>query len=288
MPYFFENNFYDHLKIDVDDLGLLRGYCAFEYLRTYNNVPFCLKAHLFRFFHSMKTLGISPSLTFEEMEKITLQLIEKHGNDCGIKWYATGGRSLDGLHFNQHPKVFAFTIPIKETPAHLYKEGIITETLKEKRPLACCKTTAYLAPSVKLSMHPHLDEVIYVDSENRLLEAATSNLFFVKNNTLYTANSDILFGITREVVLQIAKNADINVVFEKISIQDLHLYDEAFVTATNKQIMPIKQIDNISFKVGPVTHLLIKKFEEFKKNTPFLECIPSLYQENFMQTLDAL
>jgi branched-chain amino acid aminotransferase len=288
MPYFFDNEFCKQLKIDVDDLGLLRGYCAFEYLRTYNKVPFCLKAHLLRFFHSMKTLGIISKYSLEEMEQITLKLIEQHGGDCGVKWYATGGSSADGLHFNDSPKFFAFTIPIKDTPMHLYEEGIITETLKEKRPLASSKTTAYLAPSVKLSLKPHLGEVIYIDHENKLLEAATSNLFFVKENKLFTANEDILFGITREVVLELAKSLNIEVVFEKVSIQDLSMYDEAFVTATNKQIMPIKQIDSNFFKVGPTTKTLIKKFEEFKLNTPLLECIPLLYQDSLMQTVDAL
>jgi branched-chain amino acid aminotransferase len=281
MVYFYNNCFTPSLSLDVNNLGLLRGYSAFEYLRTYHKKPFCLKAHLYRFMYSMERMNIKCPYTLQQLEDITYKLISYENKDCGIKWYATGGLSTDGLHYQQAPEVFAFTLPMTPISPTYYHEGIHAETREEKRPLPEAKTTAYFGACEALSANPHLQEILYINAHKEFLEGATSNLFLVKDNTLYTAPTEVLHGITREVVLELAKNR-FKVVFKKINYQDLDSFDEAFLTATNKEILPIRRIDNIEFVIGPVSQTLMRAFKELISNNSNIDYIPELYQKDVL------
>lgn len=281
MPYYFKGNFTDSLLIDASNLALVRGYCAFEYLRTYNKIPFCLQAHLLRFLYSIKQMGLEIDYTLEELKDITYKLIEKENKECGIKWYATGGSSLDGLRHGKKAEVFAFSIPMGAPNLELYKTGIKTQTYHIQRPLPEAKTTAYFQACHILSNRPDLHEIIYLNEHHKLLEASTSNLFIVKNNTIYTADKDVLHGITRQVVLDLIKDK-YTLVYEQIPYNMLSECTEAFITATNKEILPIAQIDNYYFKIGPITKSISELFTEITKHNQLQTFIPPLYQEELL------
>jgi branched-chain amino acid aminotransferase len=275
MVYFYNNQICDSLCLDVNNLGLLRGYAAFEYLRTYNQQPFCLQAHLHRFLFSIRHMGLVCPYSLQTLTQITLDLIAKHGDDCGVKWYATAFNSADGLRHNHRCELFAFTLPMTPPPQEHYLKGIDTATLIEKRPLPQAKTTAYFTATQYLSAKPDLQELIYLDHEGTVLEAATSNLFLVKNKILYTASAQVLHGITREVVLNLAQDR-FEVSFQKINYSDLPSFDEIFITATNKEIMPVKKVDTLHFTPGPITAELSRAFASIKNSN--IDYIPPLYQ----------
>jgi branched-chain amino acid aminotransferase len=281
MAYYFKGNFTDNLSIDVGNLALLRGYCAFEYLRTYNKKPFCLKAHLKRFLFSIEQMGLNIDYSLEELEDITYNLIGKEAFDCGIKWYATGGMSLDGLRHGSKADVFAFSIPMTTPNAQFYKEGIKTETFKIQRPLPEAKTTAYFQACQILSKRLDLQEIIYLSDKNTLLEASTSNLFLIKNNTIYTAQKDVLHGITREVVIGLIKDK-YKLVYEEVPYMHLGQFDEVFITATNKEVLPVTQIDSNYFKIGPVTQSIMDLFSNLTKSHQLDSFIPPLYQNELL------
>lgn len=281
MPYYFKGNFTDSLSIDVSNLALIRGYCAFEYLRTYNKIPFCLKAHLLRFLYSIKQMGLEIDYTLEELEAITYQLIEKENKECGIKWYATGGSSLDGLRHGKKGDVFAFSIPMVAPHNDLYKTGIKTQTYRIQRPLPEAKTTAYFQACHILSQKTDLHEIIYINEHNKLLEASTSNLFIIKGNTIYTADKDVLHGITRQVVLDLIKDK-YPLIYEQMPYDSLSECSEAFITATNKEILPVAQIDNYYFNIGPVTASICQLFAQTTKYPQLQTFIPPLYQNELL------
>lgn len=281
MPYYFKGNFSDSLSIDAGNLALLRGYCAFEYLRTYNKKPFCLEAHLKRFLFSIEQMGLKIAYSFRDLEAITYQLIDKEQSECGIKWYATGGMSLDGLRHQEKAEVFAFSLPMSGPNPSLYKAGIKTETFKIQRPLPEAKTTAYFQACQILSRRLDLQEILYLNDQNQLLEASTSNLFLVKNKTIYTAKSDILQGITREVVLGLIKDK-YPVNFEEVPYSELSSFSEVFITATNKEVLPVRQIDNLFFTVGPVTQDVIDIFSKMTQSESLDSFIPPLYQNELL------
>jgi branched-chain amino acid aminotransferase len=277
MVYYYKNTFSDSLKLDVNNLGLLRGFSAFEYLRTYNKKPFCLRAHIIRFLYSIKELGLSIPYTLEELEKITLELIEKENRECGIKWYATGGMTLDGLRHINQAEVFAFTTQMPPKDMKLFQQGATCISCFEKRPTPLAKTTAYLEATRFLSTNPLVHEIIYKDADGRLLEAATSNVFFIKDQTLYTADRDILHGITREVVIEIAKG-HFDICFKKININDISLFDEAFLTASNKEVLPIASLDGHIFEKSEKTRKIASIFDSATHSDSFETFIPPNYQ----------
>lgn len=281
MVYYYQGNFSDSLSIDVNNLALLRGYCAFEYLRTYNKKPFCLEAHLRRFFYSMEKMGLDSPLSFDELIKITHSLIEKEKGECGVKWYATGGLSPDGLRHQAKADLFAFTLPMSTPAKELYEVGIKTKTYKVARPLPDAKTTAYFQACQILSNHKDLHEILYLNQNNQLLEASTSNLFLIKDNTIYTAVNDILHGITREVVLGLVKDK-YPIVYCEVNYQDLEGFDEVFITATNKEVLPVSKIDYMEFKVGPATKNIMNMFKDLTMSIQPDLYVPSLYQNELL------
>lgn len=281
MAYYFKGNFSDSLSIDAGNLALLRGYCAFEYLRTYHKKPFCLEAHLKRFLFSIEQMGLKIDYSFKDLEAITYKLIDKEQGECGIKWYATGGMSLDGLRHQEKAEVFAFSLPMTSPNMSFYKDGIKTETFKIQRPLPEAKTTAYFQACQILSKRLDLQEILYLNDQNQLLEASTSNLFLVKDKTIYTAKNDILHGITREVVLALIKDK-YPVNFEEVSYSELSSFSEVFITATNKEVLPVKQVDNFYFNVGPVTQDIIEIFSKLTQADSLDPFIPPIYQTELL------
>src|SRR5699024_525865 len=96
-------------------------------------------------------------------------------------------------------------------------------------------------------------------------EASSSNVFIVKNKTIYThpANNYILNGITRQKVLKLCNELNLNVVKETYTVEELLAADEVFVTATKSDIIPITKVDDIiigSSTPGPITHQILKEF----------------------------
>lgn len=278
MLYFYKNHFTNQLALDANNLGLLRGYSAFEYIRTYQQTPFCLKAHLSRFLYSITALGLISPYTMEELESISLELIKRQNSDCGVKWYAFALNHKDGLRHDGSCELFAMTSPMQPIPEQYLKEGIKAATFFEKRPVPYAKTTAYLAAVQLLSEKKDLQEVLYLDSQSRFLEASTSNLFFVKNGRIYTAGDQILHGITREVVLDISRS-HFETIEEKLPYEALSSVDEVFITATNKEVMPVAQIDQYSFKVGEITQFLMEEFQKICLQGSNKEYIPPLYEK---------
>jgi branched-chain amino acid aminotransferase len=108
------------------------------------------------------------------------------------------------------------------------------------------------------------DEVILRDVEGYVTEGATSNLFFVADGTLRTPTTrlDILPGVTRGVVLDLARSEGIPVEAGEYTLADLRRADEAFVTNTTWEVRPVTRVDDASLEVGPLTKLLAGLFDE--------------------------
>lgn len=116
------------------------------------------------------------------------------------------------------------------------------------------------------------DEAMMLDERGYLAEASAQNLFFVKGGRLVTPKGTLLQGITRDSVLKLAEKTGMRVVQKKVKPRDLFLSEEAFLTGTATEIMPVVQVDSIKFPVGPIAE---KMQSEFRKVTrlehPFSE-----------------
>lgn len=258
--------------VPLFDLGVVRGYGVFDYLRTYNRVPFHLKRHLSRFTASAKSIGLFVTKTVLEMEVMITDMISKvPADELSIKLIVTGGTSEDQLTFENAPTLAIAVYPFAPLVTQAeYARGFSLMTTKHQRIFPESKTLVYLPAILALQEAKKLgfDDALYMNASNHLLESTTSNLFVFKGNKLYTPNKEILFGITREVIITIAKK-HFQVFEEPISYTELDSIDEIFLTSSNKEIVPVITVDKHQIGTGipgEKTKFLIKEFAAYAQS----------------------
>lgn len=253
------------LKISAFDLSVIRGFGVFDFLRTYNRKPFLLEPHIDRFFNSAKELGIVLPKSKEEIAAIVAEGIAKNSlSDFNIRMVATGGVGPDGVTPGTPSLIVMFT-EAHDYPAHFYEKGVKVITYPHLRTFPTAKTLNYLAAIVALQMARNNDaiEAVYTDNALRILEGTTSNFFAVLNGRLVTPKNDILIGITRGVVLELAHELGVTVEEREISTSEIPTFQEAFITASNKEVMPVVMIDEVTIGdgvVGQITQSIRKRY----------------------------
>ncbi len=252
----------EEAKISVLDLGLLRGYGVFDFLRTYQGRPFHLEEHLQRLAYSAQQVHLFLPYS---MQKIYLWIEEllKKGNypESVIKIILTAGESSDQFFPTGNSHLIILVYPLEIRPSN----GISTITCEGPRMLAKAKTLHYLPGIYALAQNKTASEALYLNRNKEILEGTTTNFFGWIGDTLYTAASDeLLFGITREVVLNIAQDA-FPIRLSPIHYNDLSLIEEAFITSTTKEILPVISIDDHPIPLGPKTQKLIELFRAYTK-----------------------
>lgn len=252
-------------SLPLNDLGVLRGYGVFEFLRTYNGKPFLFKEHLDRFWASAALLGIRVPYSRKEIQKAIYTLIQKNKfPETSIRIVLTGGPTPDGMYIKK-PSFFILAENTMPPPASAYKKGVSVITHEYQREFPTAKVVNYMT-AVKLrnlKENRAYTEILYVHND-KVLEATTSNFFIIKGSTLITAKDNILIGTTRNFVISLAK-AHFAVEEREVGKKEIWEADEAFLTATNKQILPVVSVDNSPVgdgKVGAHTKILMELFEK--------------------------
>ena len=137
-------------KISVYDLGLLRGYAVFDFLRTYNQKPFYLDDHLKRLLNSAKLIGLKHNYSLSFLKKTTIQTLKrnisqsKFVGEFNIRIILTGGNYYDFLTPSK-PNLIIMITPLKELDERLYKKGEKLITKISERILPQAKTIVYTA-----------------------------------------------------------------------------------------------------------------------------------------------
>ncbi|ACX72464.1 branched-chain amino acid aminotransferase [Methanocaldococcus vulcanius M7] len=263
-------------KISVFDHGLLYGDGIFEGIRSYDGVVFMLKEHIDRLYDSAKSLCIDIPLTKEEMIDVVLETLRVNNlKDAYIRLVITRGVGDLGLDPRKcgKPTIFCIAIPM---PPLLGEEGIRVITVSVRRlPVdvlnPAVKSLNYLN-SVLAKIQANyagVNEAFLLDDKGFVVEGTGDNIFIVKNGVLKTppVYQSILKGITRDVVIKLAKEEGIEVVEEPLTLHDLYTADELFITGTAAEIVPVFEIDGrvINNKqVGEITKKLKEKFKEIR------------------------
>lgn len=255
----------DDASIHPLDIGLIRGYAIFDFLRTANFKPLFFEAYLNRFIASAQHAHLPLGYTMEELKNIIYELIEKNKlEQGGIRMVLTGGLSAN--HFSPTTgQLFIFCEDLQMPAAEKYERGVKLVTEEYVRPLSSIKTTNYTFP-VWLSAkwkEQAAEDVLYHCAGN-ISESSRSNIFMVKNGIVATPKSNILLGITRQNVLVLAGDVE----ERDISLTEILNADEVFMTATTKRILPVTQIDGVLIKdgiPGPVTRQLMERFKGLEK-----------------------
>jgi branched-chain amino acid aminotransferase len=237
----------DEAVLSVKDITVLRGFGVFDFLITYNKRPFRLEKHVARLENSARHIGLELNHSNKEICDIVMQTIERNPDheEENIRIVYTGGISSDGVTPQGNGILMVMATPKHELPEWWYTKGAKIITVDMERFIPEAKSSNYLS-AVFAQQKAHSQgaiEAIYKDKNNRLLEGTTTNLFAFKGTTLITPPAGILPGVTRGAVLELLEKK-YDIVLEFIPQANLGNMDEMFITASNKEIVPIIQVDD--------------------------------------------
>ncbi len=267
----------EEAKISVFDHGLLYGDGVFEGIRCYNGNVFRLKQHIDRLYDSARSITLKIPISKKEMEEVVCETIRKNGlRDAYVRLVVTRGIGDLGLDPRKCPRATIICIAQYFAPLYgdLYEKGIRVITVGARRTSwdaldVKAKTLNYLN-NIMGKIQANLagcDEALMLNNLGYVSEGTGDNFFMVKDGTIYTPPTDagVLKGITREAIIEIAKRIGTGLVEKNLTPFDAYTADEAFMTGTAAEVIPIVEIDSRrigSGRPGPVTKRLM---EEFKK-----------------------
>lgn len=259
------------VSVDIEDRGYQFGDGVYEVIRVYNGHPFALEQHLARLQRSAQKIRMELPYTIDRLQVLLLQLIETNELKEGTLYLqVTRGKAPRSHPFPAEatPLMIAYTQTVPR-PFNYFETGIHAITTEDIRWLRCDIKSLNLLGAV-LAKQEALDqgcqEAILI-RDGIVTEGSATNVFAVKEGILYThpANHLILAGITRLIVIDLAREAQIQVMEKPFSQQELYQADELFVTGTTMEISPVTHVDQQPIggaTPGPVTRILQQAFEQ--------------------------
>ena len=280
----------DSAKISVFDHGLLYGDGVFEGIRIYNKRIFELEAHVKRLYESAHSIALRVPIPKEEMIRQTVETVRRNGlTDGYIRLVVTRGEGDLGLNPVKCPQASYFIIAstIQLYPEEAYTKGLKIITCSTRRNEhqtinGNVKSLNYLNNIIAaLELRSAgVNEGLMLTTEGYVCECTADNFFMVKNGHLWTpdAATGALRGITRMVVIRLARKMGIEVHEGFYTLHDVYNADECFLTGTGAEVAPIVEVDlrPIGDGVpGPITWELIDAFRAYaqtpESGTPIYE-----------------
>ena len=255
---------YEDATVHVSDLGLLRSYAAFDYLRTYNGRPFRQADHLRRFRNSANGLALPLRYSDEEISKTIAELLGRAGlPEAAVRLVITGGNSPDSMT-TVEPNFFIIVERLPQYPAASWEKGVKLITNDYLRDVPTVKSTGYLN-AIKLMplVEQHGAHDMLYCHDGQVLELTRNSFFLFRNDTLVTPKDNVLLGITRMVLLELCQGV-FPIEERAIPTTELAQATEAFLCGTTKGVMPVVQIDDMVVADGRVGANTRKVGELFK------------------------
>ena len=273
-----DGTYYDRAeaKISVFDHGLLYGDGVFEGIRVYNRRVFRLAQHIDRLYASAKGAWIEIPMPKLAMQRLVEEAVAKSGlEDAYIRLLVTRGVGDLGLDPRKcaTPSVICIVDTIALWPEDRYQRGLTALTaatpINHRESLSPrIKSLNYLSHILAKieGIAAGVDEVIMLDAPGYVAEASGMNLFAVSDGTLKTppAYAGILKGVTRDAVIELAREATYAVEELPLNRYDLYTADEMFLTGTAAEIVAVTKLDGRVIgtgRPGPVTQELAKRFK---------------------------
>ncbi|MQY61730.1 branched-chain-amino-acid transaminase [archaeon] len=269
-------------KISVYDHGLLYGDGVFEGIRAYNGIVFKLKEHIDRLYKSAHPIFLKIPLTKAELTEAVLKTLKKNNlTNAYIRLVVTRGVGDLGLDPRKCPKatIIIITEPLLQLhSAEKVENGINTIiTWVKRNPVDAAthemKSLNYLNSILgKIEANNvGADEAICLDKTGYVCEGVGENIFIVRDGKLYTPpiSSGALDGITRALIIRLAKKLGIEVTERNITPNELFTADEVFFTGTAAEVAPIREVNKRVIgtgKPGPVTKRIMREFEKATKD----------------------
>ena len=253
----------DEAGLPLNDLGFVRGYGVFDLLRTYGRSPFRLHEHVQRLQRSAARIDLPLPWRGEEIETIVHETLRRnpHAHDVSIRIVVTGGESAGFLMPEEKPTLIVMLAAINPNKPELFANGAALITVDHERFMPSVKSLNYITAiiSLKAARKAGAIEALYRTHDGLVTECTTSNFFAFKGDRLVTSDVSVLDGVTRGAALEVAEDLH-EIDYRPLPYAELAEMDEAFITSTTKEIMPIVRVDDIQIgdgTVGPNTKRLM-------------------------------
>jgi D-alanine transaminase len=274
MQVYLNGRYVDHgaAAVSIDDRGFLFADGIYEVIRLYDGRPFLAEQHMRRLRTGLAALRIrEPDV---DLESIAARLVETNGitGDGTIYMQITRGVAPRKHAFppaDVRPTVYVIAKPFTEYPDEYFRDGVSAVTVPDTRWCRCDIKSVSLLPNVLANQQAYeagAFEALFV-RDGIVLEGSHSNLFAVLDGTLitYPSSNYILTGITRNLVLELA--AELNIETAQAPLPWERLFDtgELFLSGTTTEIMPVTRVDGRAIgngRRGGVTERLQRAFQE--------------------------
>lgn len=269
-------------KVSVLDSGFNAGDGIYDVTRTFAHRPFRLRDHTRRLFRSLRYTRIDCGMSFDEMERATLEVLERNlpllgADEEAAIWQVVsrGMRSSRGNHTLGKATVAIYCISIGfEEFARDYLDGVKLVIPSTRRiPPQCLEPKAKINNKMNHNMaifearqvDPHAIPLM-LDLDGNISESNAHNFFLVMDGKLCTpSNKNVLDGITKQALYELAANLEIEVVEGDFTPYDAYNCDEAFLASTSPTILPVQSVNGVKpleAVPGPVTRRLIEAWNK--------------------------
>lgn len=264
------------------DRSFKYGDGVFDTARTFGGRIFKLQEHVDRLYLSLKYTRIDPGLSPQEMLGLTEEVLEKNlpllaeNDDYWVTQRVSRGTDVPGGDVQQEvtPNVIIECTPLPiQARAHYYRDGlnVVFPAVRRAQPDSMSpnvKTHNYLnmiMANLEVQSHSPGAWAILLDARGFLCEGLGSNLFLIQDEVLYTPKSEyVLEGISRQTVIELARDLGLTVVEKDLTPYDAYRADEAIVTSTSFCLCPVASFDKLAVQnqsiPGPVTQQLTDAF----------------------------
>ncbi len=265
--------------ISVFDHGFLYGDGVFEGIRSYDGRVFRFEEHLERLYKSAGRIALKIPLSKEELEEAVLATLRKNNlKNAYIRLIVSRGTGDLGLDPRKCPKptIVIITHKISLYPEGFYKQGLEIATLSTER-----NSPRALDPQIKSmnylnnilgkieAINKKVEEGIMFNHQGLVTECTGDNIFIIIQGKLLTPPLylGVLEGITRDIVMEIARKFGLPLAEEEIGREELSRAQECFLTGTAAEIIPVVKIDDRVIGDGQPGKTTLKMIEEFHKIT---------------------
>ncbi|WP_407308502.1 branched-chain-amino-acid transaminase [Desulfosporosinus sp. SB140] len=269
----------EEAKVSIFDHGFLYGDGIFEGIRAYHGRVFKLAEHLKRLYDSAKSIGLSIGITKDQMQEIVLETLRKNSlSNAYIRLIVSRGKGDLGLDPNKCPQAAIYCIAdqIKIFEPLMYEKGLQVKTAATRR-----NNPDSLNPRIKSLNYLNnilakieanqagVVEGIMLTQEGYVAEGTSDNIFIYRNGVLLTPplSAGVLEGITRNSVLDLARELGIKTAEELFTRHDLYTASECFLTGTAAELIPVVNVDGREIEDGVPGEVFKKLLTAFRALT---------------------
>ncbi len=251
--------------LPLTQLEVTYGFGVYESVRVISSKPWFLRQHIDRLFSSAAIIALQHEYSYDDIARSVALLLPTVALQAyNVKLLLIGGRSA------QDAMLFVLASSPVFPDKRWYKTGVCVTQMQYERYLPQAKSLSMLGSylAYRKAKNQKCYDCLLVNRHGAITEGTRTNFFAMRGTQLISASeNDILPGITRELVLHVAKAHGYSLQYERVTLENLKEFDGAFLTSTSSKILPIRAIDDTTLAISDPCIRLIKAFDTFLKES---------------------